>query len=301
MTQPNAQLQRASIKSAATFFAAQVAKLINEMPGLLADAEARRLTTNLVIKAQATMEEANGGPITWEQIDASKFVMDAVKVVTLGLDAGNNECYPIPYRNTTTKKYELQCSPSAKGMIKLILQYAAGNKRVTDFRGYVIKEGDKFTLKHTPGNDIWEYDQDIFGEGKTKAYITIAMYDDGTSFVMPHTKQDIEKRRAASKSPNSPAWTKWYDEMAMAKATRRHCNQIPMQMPRAVQEALDALDDDAPTTKDITPPTIALPQPEPTTEPQEAPQDQEPELEKAPEPIRPDQQQDMSWLGSEEQ
>ena len=279
------QIAKNTVKTAAGFFSDQVSKYIAKMPGLLGDAEARRLTAVLCIKAQSTMEDSG---ISWEQVDAAKFVMDAVKVVTLGLDASMNECYPIPYKNNKSGKVELQCSPSAKGMVKLIMNFASGPKKITDFRSYVVREGDEFSLERTPGNDIWKFKQDIFGEGKARAYVTIVVYDDGTSFVMPHTKADIEKRRAASKAPNSPAWTKWYDEMALAKAARRHCTQITMQMPKAIEEALDGLDDEFQDTKDITPPTISL----------EAPQAREVEQEESQPtfaaPVQPQPQQRRS-------
>jgi len=263
------QLAKTSIKTVSGYFADQVSKYLAQMPGIIGDAEARRLTAVLCIKAQATMEESG---ITWEQIDAAKFAMDAIKVVTLGLDASMNECYPIPYRNNKTNRVELQCSPSAKGMIKLVMNYASGPKKIKDFRSYVIREGDEFTLERTPGNDIWKFKQDIFGEGKAKAYVTIVVYEDGTSFVMPHTKADIEKRRSASKAPNSPAWKNWYDEMALAKGARRHCNAIPMQMPKAVEDALNGLDDEFEETKDVTPPTISLEAPQVREEEPEAAQ-----------------------------
>jgi len=298
------QLTRTSIKAASSFFTNQVANYIrSNMANIINDAEAARLVSNLCIKAQANMEEAKE-PITWEMIDEKKFIMDAVKVVALGLDASLNECYPIPYKNTKGPqvKYELQCSPSAKGLVKLTMQYAASKKKIDSIKGYMIREGDRFTLKRTPNDDIWEFEQDIFNDGPVKGYVTIVSYEDGTSFVMSHTKADIEKRRKASKAPNSPAWTNWYDEMAMAKAMRRHCNQIPMQMPKAVQAALTELDDDEPQTKDVTPPTITLeatneqPQADKPLPPAER-QTQPAETTQQAKTVDEIEQLDMSWLG----
>ena len=60
---------------------------------------------------------------------------------------------------------------------------------------------------------------------------------------MTHSLEDIEKRKKASKAPNSPAWTKWPEEMAIAKAIRRHCKTIPFEMPAEVESAMQNLDD----------------------------------------------------------
>ena len=246
-----------SVNTAAKHFALQVSKYLESVVGRHDNPEAMRLVANLCIKIQATMDEAKD-PFTWEQIDSNKFVMDAVKIVLLNLDAANNECYPIPYRNTTTKKIDIQCSPSAKGLVKLLMQHYAGSSKITRFNRYIIKEGEHFKIIRKPGNDVWEYEENVFGTGKTVGYVTIVSFEDGTSSVMAHSKADIEKRRAASKAPNSPAWTKWYDEMALAKAARRHVNELPMIMPKDVQEAMNDLDDEEQPMKDVTPPTIAI-------------------------------------------
>jgi recombinational DNA repair protein RecT len=228
------------------------------MPGIVSSPEAMRLTTNLCLKIQAVMDEAKD-PFSWEDINSAKFVTDAARLAMLGLDAMMNECYPIPYKNPKTKQIDMDCKPSSKGLVKLLLTYTAGTKPVTKFQRLVIHEGEKFKIKRVPGNDIWEYEEDVFSEKKTIGYVTIASFEDGTSSVMAHSKADIEKRHKASKSPDSPAWLKWYDEMALAKAARRHINEIPMALPKLLTEALETLDDDDEVPmKDVTPPTIAL-------------------------------------------
>ena len=245
-----------SINSTAVgYFANEVSKFMRTMPDIMSDSEARRLTTSLVIKASSSLEEAK---IPWNKVDQPKFVNDAIRIVTMNLDAGNNEAYAIPYNNPKTGKVDLQCMPSAKGLKKIVELYSV--KPIRDFREFVIKEGDIFKVSHTPIGDSWEYDEDVFGSGKTRGYVTIVTYEDDVCNVMTHSKADIEKRRQASKAPNSPAWKNWYDEMALAKATRRHCGKITTKMPSAIQDAFDAVDDAEAeqVTKDVTPPTIGI-------------------------------------------
>lgn len=248
-------VQQAINNTVTGYFTNEVAKFIRTMPGIMSDAEGRRLTMSLVIKASGALEEAQ---LDWKNVDAKKFVNDAVRLVTMGLDAGNNEAYAIPYKNPKTGKIDLQCMASAKGLQKLVMLYSI--KPIFDFRGFTIKEGDTFKVTHTSAGDAWEYEEDVFGTGKTRGYVTIVIYEDGNCNVMTHSKADIEKRRSASKAPNSPAWNKWYDEMAMAKATRRHCNKVAIRMPNEVRAAFDALDEDEAeqATRDVTPPMIAL-------------------------------------------
>lgn len=271
----NAALEQARVNQVAKVFTDRVKKYIENLPDIIGRGEAARLTTNLVIKANAVLEEQGKN---WSHVDAAKFMMDAVKMITMGLDAGNNECYPIPYYNNSTKKIEMQCSPSAKGYHKLVMQYAVG-RNISSFNCYTIKEGDKFTIRHVAGNDIWSYEEDIFGSGKTKGYVTIVNFVDGTSQVMTHSLDDIEKRRKASKAPNSPAWTKWYDEMAHAKAIRRHASRIAIMLPDGAQKVWDEVEEQE--MKDVTPDTIALPEfdkpiPEQLCEPEADPTPVEP-------------------------
>ena len=237
------------------YFANEVSKFVRTMPGIISDSEGRRLTMALVIKASSALEEAQ---LPWNKVDTKKFVNDATRLVTMGLDAGNNEAYAIPYKNPKTAKIDLQCMASAKGLQKLVEQYSI--KPIADFRSFIIKEGDTFRVTHTSAGDSWEYEEDVFGAGKARGYVTIVIYQDDRCSVMTHSKADIEKRRLASKAPNSPAWTKWYDEMALAKAVRRHCNKISIRLPSEVKAAFDALDDEEEEQimKDATPPTIAL-------------------------------------------
>lgn len=281
MSEKNTALAQARVNSVTQYFMSKVAEQVATLPDVIGSGEAKRLTANLVIRGNSALEE-NGKD--WSKVDASKFMMDCVRMVTLGLDAGNNECYAIPYNNKETGKVELQCSPSAKGYQKLVLLYSVG-KKIIDFSCFTIKEGDTFTVKRTPGNDIWTYEEDVFGSGQRKGYVTIVTFEDGTSKVMTHSLEDIEKRRKASKVPNGPAWTKWYDEMAQAKAIRRHATRISIKLPDGAEKALKEMEDQAAEQemKDVTPETIALPEMENNSSETAQPQEEAPATVKAPE------------------
>lgn len=242
------ELQETKINRLAMSFANSIEKSISEATSSIDSAEAKRLTISLFVAGNSALE--NQG-IPWSAVDTNKFAVDALRIVTLGLDASNSEAYAVPYKNPKTGKVDLQCSASAWGLKKLVQQYSIG-KPIDDIKAFAIKEGDNFTIKRTPKDDIWSFEEDVFGEGKVRGYVTIITYTDGTSNVMTHSKADIEKRRSASKAPNSPAWTKWYDEMAIAKAVRRHCKKIAYRLPYDKEKAFNDLDDEKDVERAVT-------------------------------------------------
>lgn len=237
------QKQELKVMDVSNHFAGLVEKNIASLTSNITSQEAKRLTMNLIVKANNVLESSDRG-YGWGMVDTNRFLVDILKCVTLGLDAANNECYPIPYMNNKTKKLELQCSPSAWGLKKIVTEYAIGSP-VKDVRAFIVRDSDHFTVKYTALDDIWTYEADLFGKSAVIGYATVIVREDGTSNVMVHSLEDIKKRRDASKSPNSPAWTKWPHEMALAKAVRRHCSKITYKLPDDKQEAFDALDDDS--------------------------------------------------------
>lgn len=68
---------------------------------------------------------------------------------------------------------------------------------------------------------------------------------------------DINKVRSASKAPNSPAWVKWFDEMARKAAVNRGSKSVPMS--DAVLQVISR-DNDHYELRDVTPgaPAVAL-------------------------------------------
>lgn len=296
--------------AAAEYFANQAANVAKTMPDIINEGEARRLAANLVTKANNALKDKGK---SWRDIDAASFTADLIRVVTLGLDAAADEVYTILYGN------KIDVSESARGLRKLVTSYPAGPRQIIDFRAYPVRDGDHFTLTRTPGDDKWEYKEKLFSNSEVLGYVTIAIFDNHTSNVMTHSLEDIQKRRDASRSPNSPAWTKWGVEMAIAKATRRHCRELGWALPTAKREALEELDaaEGKGEALDITPKIQLLEEQEP---PQIRAQDQqqavinletntdrpeEPEAVESkqdepqdapPEPYEPAQQEiDMSW------
>ncbi|MGI9502954.1 MAG: recombinase RecT, partial [Geminicoccaceae bacterium] len=131
--------------------------------------------------------------------------------------------------NTQDKKTKqwrklVQYMPMVGGIIKRVRQ--SGD--VSTIRAVVVYERDEFEylegdeprIYHKPA--IWLTDR-----GPVRGSYAISKLKDGElerEFVL---LADIEKARATSKAPNSPAWLNWWTEQAKKVALRRLSKRLP--------------------------------------------------------------------------
>ena len=232
---------------------ANVQGALAQMPDLINASEATRLTMNIWSAAVDAAKDAKN--FQWTQDGIRQFITQTIKYVALGLDAVNREVYVYPYGNLMT------VTPSSHGILKLIKEHAIGVP-IKDMLVFVVREGEEFNVTYGARSDEWEYKNKMFSDGKPLGYVTVLVYEDGTSRVMEHTLEDIARRRKASKAPNSPAWTQWETEMAKAKAIKRHARTVNIKLkPEMEQVGVKKLDDlpDFEDMKDVTPDVIELP------------------------------------------
>jgi len=225
------------------------------MPDLINQSEANRLTMNMWSAAVDAAKDAKN--FQWTQDGIRQFITQTIKYVALGLDAVNREVYVYPYGNLMT------VTPSSHGYLKLIKEFAVGENKIVDMLVFVIRKGEEFKVTYGARSDEWEYKSLMFNDADPIGYVTVLVYEDGTSRVMEHTLEDIEKRRKASKAPNSPAWTQWGIEMAKAKAIKRHAKTVNIKLkPEMEQVGVKKMDDlpDFEDLKDVTPEVIELPE-----------------------------------------
>ena len=228
---------------------------IAQMPDLINASEATRLTLNIWSAALDSIANSRK-PFEWTQDGIRGFITQAIKYVALGLDAVNRELYVYPYGNLMT------ITPSSHGILKLIKEHAIGVP-IKDMLVFVVREGEEFNVTYGARSDEWEYKNKMFSDGKPLGYVTVLVYEDGTSRVMEHTLEDIARRRKASKAPNSPAWTQWETEMAKAKAIKRHAKTVNIKLrPEMAQVGVERIDDlpDFEDMRDVTPTSISLPE-----------------------------------------
>lgn len=114
-------------------------------------------------------------------------------------------------------------------MVAGIRKKVRNSDEISDWRCEVVHQQDQFhyelgdrpSLAHIPHEGPGDPGPVV------KAY-SIAWFKDGTISREVMTRADIDKVRGASKAPNSPAWTVWFDEMAKKAVARRHSKTLPM-------------------------------------------------------------------------
>lgn len=146
----------------------------------------------------------------------------SMQAAQLGLTPGVlGECWLIPYKNKGVQEASFQIG--WRGMVALARR---SGLRVT---GAVVYENDAFDwelgltprLVHKP----WQ------GENRGKAIYWYAIVREASGELAGFAVLDramVEKRRRVSRSPDSPAWTNWYDEMALGKAAREALRFAPL-------------------------------------------------------------------------
>lgn len=247
------KLQTSQRKTMTQYFQEQVGRAVASMPELISSSEAKRLTLNLVVAAQNSIEK-DGNKFKWTNGNISDFLSQLIMHVTAGLDAANNEVYAYPYKN------KMAVMPSYKGYRKMVKEHAVGTP-VTDILCFVVREGEKFHVRYGRDGDDWDYESIPFNTAPVVGYVTVALYEDGTSRVMEHTLEDIEKRMKANPAGTSPAWKNWPIEMGKAKAIKRHAKTIDIRLRPEVERVANIIDeDDFESFKDVTPPMIMLPE-----------------------------------------
>jgi phage RecT family recombinase len=185
--------------------------------------EGRRLVFMALNRIEVMMQEQK---ITWKQVNQRKLISALANTALLGLDAEQGEVYPIPYKENGQVTVNLQRGYKGERKIRLLHSI---NKDVEYIDAFLVRKGDTFSVKHTPETDTYFFEEaDAFGNGEVVGAFGYVQYKGGRLKVHKLTKADLDKRRQASKSPNSPAWAKWTDEMYLAKTIMATCKDVPV-------------------------------------------------------------------------
>ena len=81
------------------------------------------------------------------------------------------------------------------------------------------EEGDNDYIRHKPC---------LTNRGEVIAAYSIVTYKDGEKDREVMSREEIDKVRLASRSPNAGPWKQWYEEMAKRTVARRHAKSLPM-------------------------------------------------------------------------
>lgn len=151
------------------------------------------------------------------------------KAATDGLVPDGREGALVIFKDKTGKKL-VQWMPMVSGLLKLIRQSGeidsigsriVYQKEIDDHRFKFVIEGGEEKLFHDPmlwgdrGNKVLVY---AYARFKTGGYVEYAVLH----------KQDVEKRRAASRSANTGPWASWEEEMWKKTAIRYIAKRLPI-------------------------------------------------------------------------
>lgn len=203
-------------------FLTQAADIVS-VTSRIDNVEGRRLVFNALNRIEMMMAEQH---ITWAQVNQRKLIAALANTALLGLDAEQQEVYPIPYREKTGVNIQLQ--RGYKGERKLRLMHSIGRDKdpIKWIDAHLVREGDTFTVEYGAETDKFEFKADPFSAGAIKGSFGYVLYETGRIKVHTLTLDDLERRHKASKQPNSPAWTKWTPEMYLAKTIMAVCKDI---------------------------------------------------------------------------
>lgn len=162
----------------------------------------------------------------------------AMQAAQLGLEPGVlGQAWILPYRNRDTGQTEASFQLGWRGLVVL-----AGRSGFL-LSGATVRAGDAFDyelgvdtrLSHRPDPYAADADGDLWWalarDRDTGRVVNIAVLN----------RAQVERRRKASKSPNSPAWTQWYNEMALGKAAREVVRMLPLSVEMGAAIASDGV------------------------------------------------------------
>ena len=148
----------------------------------------------------------------------------------LGLDALSKEFYLIPYAN------KLEFMVDYRGAVKLVKKYSL--RPIKDIYARVVKQGDEFTTGIDRNGQYVDFKPIPFNDGAPVGVFAVCMFEDGGMLIDTMSKAEVENSRKQSKAANSPAWTKFWGEMAKKTVLHRLCKmiQIDFENPKQREE-----------------------------------------------------------------
>lgn len=152
----------------------------------------------------------------------------------LGVRPGSalGHVYFIPSHNNKSRCLELGIIISAFGYIEICRR----SEQIVDVWSEVVYEADEFhevagterRIDHTPARHLEEdVPKSKGGRGSVIFAYAVAKLKNGTTSFQIVSRRDLDRARAASKAPDSPAWKKWPAEMQRKTTLKRLCKYLP--------------------------------------------------------------------------
>lgn len=166
----------------------------------------------------------------YKKFSKELILANLVRASYLGLDYMSKECYLVPFKG------KLTFMTSYTGSMKLAKRYST--RPILDLYAKVIRDGDTFEESIVDGKPSVNFKPKFLNDGEIIGAFAVVIYKDGGTGYEVMSKADIENTRKHSNSPNSPAWTSYYSEMAKKTVLRRLCKSIDLEFENATQQGI---------------------------------------------------------------
>jgi recombination protein RecT len=155
-----------------------------------------------------------------ERCTPATYLQAVLEACSAGFPLDDKHCYAIPYGTDVT------CSFDYKALITAARRCGA----IQDAWAQDVCENDTFFWADRNGKREYEFRmaEDEDNRGEIKGAYAVAILPDGLTRFEYMTKKQLDKLRAASKSPQSPAWVTWPERMFCKGPVRRVLQGLEM-------------------------------------------------------------------------
>ena len=153
------------------------------------------------------------------QCSKASIVGAMYKCAEWGLKPGLGNVWLIPYGTSCNVQI------GYKGLMEL----AHRTGKISSINHAIVREGDHFVYKVVNGKVVFEYEPNLMTDGEPKLYIAWTTIKETGEVVLGYVNRaKVDKLRGVSQSSNSPAWSKFYDEMAITKAIKNLVTRLDL-------------------------------------------------------------------------
>ena len=183
--------------------------------------------SRFALNAVAFLKGANSAVMECGQQQIISCLMQGA---TLGLDFMAKDCYAVPYKG----KLEFMTSPT--GDIKLVKKYS--KRPVKEIDAKLVREGDAFEVTYNDGEPSWVFKPKPFSDAPIIGGFAWVEYEDGGKLLDTLTRAELDAARSQSRASNSPAWTKFTNEMFRKVCIHRICKKVTKEFENPTQQEI---------------------------------------------------------------
>jgi recombination protein RecT len=227
---PSTEIQRdESPGQIVSFLTARISQLAKCCPSGITP-EAMIQVASLIVRKTPKLQECDPATIFTSMLDAGS--------LGFSLNTVQGECYLIPRFNKNTGKTECSMQPGYRGLAKLV----RGNGKVEYIVAHVVHKNDVFKVALAP-EPVITHEPCLTGDrGPMIAVYSMVKFISGSVIYDYMLKEDVEKIRKTSQSPNGNFWSNHYDEMAKKTILKRHAKSLDQSPELAKAIELDNVD-----------------------------------------------------------